>query len=122
MAQFEIVLTVSIIALVLFLVGLWLHHTEKKLLFISTAGAFLLVIIGVSLLAVEPILFKTGKTIDENSTSVDNVTTTIETFVYGAQDSNFNAILAWVFMLLGLAGVLGTSVAVYNQKFISDDV
>ncbi len=122
MAKFEIVLTVSIIGLVLFLIGLWLHHKEKKLLFVSTAGALLLLITGLSLLVTEPILFKSGQKISINDSAVDNVSTTTETFLYSTQDSNLNTILSWVLMLLGLAGIIGTSVAVYNQRFTSNDV
>lgn len=117
MAKFEIVLTLIIIGLVLFLIGLWLHHKEKKLLFISTAGALLLLITGLLLLVQEPILFKSGQTITINNSLVDNVTTTTEAFVYAAQNSNLNTILSWVLMLLGLAGAIGTSVSVYNSRF-----
>lgn len=122
MAKFEIVLTVAIIGLVLFILGLWLHKLEKKLLFVSTAGALLLLITGLVLIAVEPITFKTGQINVINSSVIDNSTTTTEIFTYASQDSSLNTILAFVLMLLGLAGILGTSVAVYNQRFDGNEV
>lgn len=122
MAQFEIVLTVSIIGLVLFLIGLLLHHQEKRLLFVSTAGAFLLLITGLSLLVTEPITFKSGQINIINTSIIDNTTTTTEVFTYATQDSVLNEILAWVLMLLGFVGIIGTSLAVYNQRFEGNDV
>lgn len=92
------------IALALFLVGLYLG---KKALYISTAGAIMFMILGISLFP-NPIEYQSGAIVSENSTHI-----VIEN-TYTNTEPTLNYLIALVLTILGFGGVI-TSLNMINK-------
>lgn len=108
MVQIETTLLTITTSLVLFFIGIFIG---KKGYWLSLSGAMIMMIVGI-LLFNSPILFKNGA----NVTSIDATTDQI-IYTYQTQDSTLNLVLAWVFMLTGIFGILISSIKLYNLRF-----
>jgi hypothetical protein len=109
MVLMQSVILTLIISLGLFILGIFL---KGKGIYLSLSGAVILLIFGISLFG-NPIQYKTGEiTLDDN-----NSTKHTTTYTYTEQDSMINNVFSWVFLLLGLLGILTSSILIYNQKY-----
>jgi len=106
------ILTLTI-ALVMFFFGLYINN---KGLWLSLSGSLILMILGI-LLFNSPIMFNSGATIDTVSAIQDTIT-----YNYAAQDATLNLVLAWIFTLVGLFGILITSARLYNFRFEKSNI
>lgn len=107
MVLFELTLLTIIISLVLFIIGILF---KKKALILSYFGALMLLIIGIGMFN-NPIEFQSG-----TNTTIDNNNNTIETFTYSTQNPTQNTLLSWTLTLLGLAGILISSLIIREER------
>ena len=104
----ETTILTLVIGLILFLFGLYI---KKKGLWLSLSGSLIIMLLGI-LLFNSPIAFNSGATINTISAAQDKIV-----YDYSTQDATLNLVLAWVFMLVGLFGILISSNKLYNLRF-----
>lgn len=101
-----------VIAIGLFFFGLYIG---KKGLWLSLSGSLILMILGIMLFN-SPILFNNGATIETIGAQ------DVITYTYSSQDATLNLVLAWVFTLIGLFGVMISSNKLYGLRFTESNI
>lgn len=101
-----------VVGLLLFFFGIYVN---KKGYWLSLTGSLVIMILGIMLFN-SPILFNNGATVE--TFGIQDVIT----YTYTAQDSTINLVLAWVFMLLGLFGILISSSKLYGLRFSESNI
>lgn len=113
MVQFELTILTLSVALGLFVVGVIF---KKKAVYLALTGALILMIFGITAFA-NPIEFKTGSNTIIFTNTTTNITEETLVFNYAPQNPTQNLILAWTFMLLGLAGTIMSIIIMRNERF-----
>lgn len=108
----ETTILTIVVAIGLFFFGL---YVGKKGLWLSLSGSLMLMILGIMLFN-SPILFNNGATVE--TIGVQDVIT----YTYTAQDATLNLVLAWIFTLIGLFGILISSNKLYNLRFVESNI
>lgn len=110
----NIVTTILILAISisLFLIGLYLG---KKALYISTAGAIMLMILGITLLA-NPIMYQSGANITTNG-----VTDTIS-YTYISTEPTLNYMIGIILTIVGFGAIVVSMNMISESKYHKPEI
>lgn len=128
--------TELVLSLLISGVGLFLgFYYKKRALLLSLAAGFLLLITGISVLSTgfgleSGLSTNTYYCINSSfgpgpggsSSCVANETLTVTSYVYEAADSTLSSVVGWFLLIIGFSSLVGSSLALYNQRYESEDL